>query len=51
MADILEYCKGRKAESFKSGAVLINEGGAERRLFVLIEGSAISRRISAGTGS
>ena len=38
MADILEYCKGRKAESFKSGAVLINEGGNERRLFVLIEG-------------
>jgi CRP-like cAMP-binding protein len=38
MADILEYCKGRKAESFKSGAVLIDEGGAERKLFVLIEG-------------
>ncbi|MDO8358410.1 MAG: cyclic nucleotide-binding domain-containing protein [Devosia sp.] len=38
MADILEDCKGRKAESFKSGAVLIDEGGAERRLFVLIEG-------------
>ena len=38
MPDILQYCKGRKAESFKSGAVLINEGGGERKLFVLIEG-------------
>ena len=38
MPDILQYCKGRKAESFKSGAVLINEGGGERTLFVLIEG-------------
>ena len=38
MPDILEYCKGRKAETFKSGAVLINEGGEERKLFVLIEG-------------
>ena len=38
MPDILEYCKGRKAETFKSGAVLIGEGGNERKLFVLIEG-------------
>ena len=38
MPDILEYCKGRKAETFKSGAVLISEGGNERKLFVLIEG-------------
>jgi CRP/FNR family cyclic AMP-dependent transcriptional regulator len=38
MADILEYCKGRKAETFKSGAVLVREGGEERKLFVLIEG-------------
>jgi CRP/FNR family transcriptional regulator, cyclic AMP receptor protein len=38
MPDILEYCKGRKAESFKSGAVLIAEGGDERKLFVLLEG-------------
>lgn len=38
MPDILDYCKGRKAETFKSGAVLINEGGDERKLFVLIEG-------------
>jgi CRP-like cAMP-binding protein len=36
--DILDYCKDRKAESFKAGAVLIREGGSERRLFVLIEG-------------
>jgi CRP/FNR family cyclic AMP-dependent transcriptional regulator len=38
MPDILEYCKGRKAETLKSGAVLISEGGNERKLFVLIEG-------------
>ena len=38
MPDILEYCKGRKAETFKSGAVLIQEGGQERKLFVLLEG-------------
>ena len=38
MPDILEYCKTRKAETFKSGAVLIKEGGEERKLFVLIEG-------------
>jgi CRP/FNR family cyclic AMP-dependent transcriptional regulator len=38
MPDILDYCKGRKAESFRSGTVLINEGGQERKLFVLLEG-------------
>lgn len=38
MPDILEFCKGRKAETFKSGAVLIQEGGEDRKLFVLIEG-------------
>ena len=38
MADILEYCKDRKAQTFKSGAVLIKEGGEERQLFVLVEG-------------
>jgi CRP-like cAMP-binding protein len=38
MPDILEYCKGRKVETFKSGSVLIQEGGEERKLFVLIEG-------------
>jgi CRP/FNR family cyclic AMP-dependent transcriptional regulator len=38
MADILEYCKGRKAETFKSGSVLIHEGGDERKLYVLISG-------------
>lgn len=38
MPDILDYCKGRKAESFKSGTVLIREGGEERRLYVLIDG-------------
>jgi CRP-like cAMP-binding protein len=38
MPDILDYCKGRKAETFKSGAILITEGGNERKLFVLVEG-------------
>ncbi len=38
MPDILDYCKARKAESFKSGAVLIKEGGEGHQLFVLVEG-------------
>jgi CRP-like cAMP-binding protein len=38
MPDILDYCKGRKAQSFKSGDVLIHEGGEDRKLFVLVEG-------------
>jgi CRP-like cAMP-binding protein len=38
MPDILDYCKGRKLETFKAGTVLIAEGGEERRLFVLAEG-------------
>ncbi len=38
MPDILEYCKGRKAQTFKSGAVLLEEGAEDHKLFVLIEG-------------
>jgi CRP-like cAMP-binding protein len=38
MPDILEYCKTRTPESFKSGTVLIEEGGTDHKLFVLIEG-------------
>ncbi|HEX4297157.1 MAG TPA: cyclic nucleotide-binding domain-containing protein [Devosia sp.] len=38
MADILQYCKDRKAETFESGAVLIEEGGTDHKLFVLVEG-------------
>jgi CRP/FNR family cyclic AMP-dependent transcriptional regulator len=38
MPDILEYCKGRKVETFKSGATLIKQGGDDRKLFVLVEG-------------
>jgi CRP/FNR family cyclic AMP-dependent transcriptional regulator len=38
MPDILEYCKGRKVETFKSGATLIRQGGDDRKLFVLVEG-------------
>jgi CRP/FNR family transcriptional regulator, cyclic AMP receptor protein len=38
MPNILDYCKGRKAETFKSGAVLVKEGGNDRKMFVLLEG-------------
>ncbi|MEO6396270.1 MAG: cyclic nucleotide-binding domain-containing protein [Devosia sp.] len=38
MADILDYCRGRKVESFKSGTVLIRQGAEDRKLFVLVEG-------------
>jgi CRP/FNR family cyclic AMP-dependent transcriptional regulator len=38
MADILDYCKGREAKSFKPGDVLIREGGQEGKLYVLIDG-------------
>lgn len=38
MSDILDYCKGREARSFKAGQTLITEGGQEGKLFVLIDG-------------
>jgi CRP-like cAMP-binding protein len=38
MADILDYCAGREARSFKPGSILIEEGGRDGKLFVLIEG-------------
>ena len=38
MSDILDYCKGREAQTFKPGQILIREGGAEGKLFVLIDG-------------
>ena len=38
MADILDYCDGREAKSFKPGDVLIKEGGQDGKLYVLIEG-------------
>ncbi len=38
MADILEYCRGREARTFKPGSIMIEEGGTEGRLFVLIDG-------------
>jgi CRP-like cAMP-binding protein len=38
MADILDYCRGREAKSFKPGEILIREGGQEGKLYVLIEG-------------
>ena len=38
MSDILDYCKGREARTFKPGQVMITEGGQDGNLFVLIEG-------------
>jgi len=38
MADILDFCEGREAKSFKAGDILIKEGGQEGKLFVLIDG-------------
>ena len=38
MSDILDYCKGREARTFKPGQVMINEGGQDGNLFVLIDG-------------
>jgi CRP/FNR family cyclic AMP-dependent transcriptional regulator len=38
MADILDYCEGREARTFKPGDVLVKEGGQGEKLFVLIEG-------------
>lgn len=38
MPDILDYCKGQQVVSFKPGAVMIEEGGHEAKLFVLIDG-------------
>jgi CRP/FNR family transcriptional regulator, cyclic AMP receptor protein len=38
MSDILDFCAGRDAATFKAGHVLIREGGHEGKLFVLIEG-------------
>jgi CRP-like cAMP-binding protein len=38
MPDILDYCRGRRVESFKSGDVLVKQGAQEGKLFVLVEG-------------
>jgi CRP-like cAMP-binding protein len=38
MSDILDYCKGREARTFKLGQVMIDEGGQDGNLFVLIDG-------------
>lgn len=38
MSDILDFCAGRTAETFKPGDILIRENGQESRLFVLIDG-------------
>lgn len=38
MPDILDFCQGREAKSFKPGDVLIREGGQEGKLYVLIDG-------------
>ncbi|HQZ11389.1 MAG TPA: cyclic nucleotide-binding domain-containing protein [Devosia sp.] len=38
MPDILEFCQGREARSFKPGDILIREGGQDGKLYVLIDG-------------
>ena len=38
MADILDFCEGREAKTFKPGDVLIREGGQDGKLFILIDG-------------
>ncbi|MEQ1771530.1 MAG: Crp/Fnr family transcriptional regulator [Devosia sp.] len=38
MPDILDYCRGRKVENFKSGAMLVKQGAQDGKLFVLVEG-------------
>jgi CRP/FNR family transcriptional regulator, cyclic AMP receptor protein len=38
MADILDYCQGREAKSFKPGDILIREGGQDGKLYILIDG-------------
>ncbi|RYE88567.1 MAG: cyclic nucleotide-binding domain-containing protein, partial [Hyphomicrobiales bacterium] len=38
MSDILDFCQGREAKTFKAGELLIREGGQEGKLFVLIDG-------------
>jgi CRP/FNR family cyclic AMP-dependent transcriptional regulator len=38
MPDILDYCRGRKVENFKSGSVLVQQGAQDGKLFVLVEG-------------
>jgi len=38
MADILDYCQGREARTFKPGDVLIREGGQDGKMYVLIDG-------------
>lgn len=45
MSDILDYCEGREARSFKPGQTLIAEGGQGGNLFVLIDGQVeVARR-------
>jgi CRP-like cAMP-binding protein len=38
MPDILDFCQGREAKSFKPGDILIREGGQDGKLYVLIDG-------------
>jgi CRP-like cAMP-binding protein len=38
MSDILDYCEGREAVTFRPGHVLIKEGSQDAKLFVLIDG-------------
>ena len=44
MADILDYCAGHTAQSFKPGEELITEGRQDGKLFILIEGQVEVQR-------
>lgn len=44
MADILDFCEGHTARSFKPGEPLITEGGQDGRLYILIEGQVEVQR-------
>ncbi|HEV7277918.1 MAG TPA: cyclic nucleotide-binding domain-containing protein [Devosiaceae bacterium] len=44
MADILDFCEGHTARSFKPGEQLITEGGQDGRLYILIEGQVEVQR-------
>lgn len=44
MADILDYCEGHTAQSFKPGDQLISEGRQDGKLFILIEGQVEVQR-------
>ena len=51
MADILDFCEGREAKTFKPGDVLIKEGGQDGKLFILTSANTFSAAISTAMRS